>query len=179
MSPNDFVESCLRLQTHADCIPHSYHMYTKCFSIVICCEGAYESTLTLLPLCRWGWISRENGGRAEAEQWSWLRIQTHTVCIPHPYYMYTKYFSTLLSCRWAKGPALTLLLMCQVGLDLRKIRVWPEWCCGIMLEAPNPFGVHPTSISYVDKVLQHLDMLWIGIWVHPYTVTLVQAESGF
>jgi hypothetical protein len=28
---------------------------------------------------------------------------------------------------------------------------------------------HPTSIVYVYKVFYHLDMLWMGIWVHPIT----------
>ena len=36
---------------------------------------------------------------------------------------------------------------------------------------PNPLRLHPTSISYVFKVFKNLDMLWMGIWVHPYTVT--------
>ena len=40
-----------------------------------------------------------------------------------------------------------------------------------MVEAPNPLGVHPTSMSYVYKVFQHLDMPWMGKWVYPYTVT--------
>jgi len=41
-----------------------------------------------------------------------------------------------------------------------------------MVKAPNPLGVHPTSMSYyVYKVFQHLDTLWMGIWVYPYTVT--------
>jgi hypothetical protein len=48
-----------------------------------------------------------------------------------------------------------------------------------MVEAPNPLGVHPTSMSYVYKVFQHLDMLWMGIWVRPYTVMPVQVGSGF
>jgi hypothetical protein len=47
-----------------------------------------------------------------------------------------------------------------------------------MLEAPKPLGVHPTSISYVYKVFYHLDMLWMGIWVRPYTVMPVQVGSG-
>jgi len=37
-----------------------------------------------------------------------------------------------------------------------------ERCCNIMVKAPNPREVHPTSISYVYKVFQHLDMLWMG-----------------
>ncbi len=35
---------------------------------------------------------------------------------------------------------------------------------------PNPLRLHPPSISYVFKVFKNLDMLWMGIWVHPYTV---------
>jgi hypothetical protein len=41
----------------------------------------------------------------------------------------------------------------------------------VMVEAGNPCRLHPTSIVYVYKVFYHLDMLWMGIWVHPYTVT--------
>ncbi len=48
----------------------------------------------------------------------------------------------------------------------------------IMVEAPNPLGVHPTSMSYVYKVFQHLDMPWMGIWVYPYTVMPVQCREG-
>ena len=47
-----------------------------------------------------------------------------------------------------------------------------------MVEAPNPLGVHPTSMPYVYKVFQHLDMLWMGIWKYPYTVMPVQVGRG-
>jgi hypothetical protein len=47
-----------------------------------------------------------------------------------------------------------------------------------MLEAPKLLGVHPTSISYVYKVFYYLDILWMGIWVPPYTVMPVQVGSG-
>ena len=53
-SPSDVVMSWLRLQTRTDCIPHPCHMYTKCFSTLICCGWAYGCTLTLLRLCRSG-----------------------------------------------------------------------------------------------------------------------------
>jgi hypothetical protein len=39
-----------------------------------------------------------------------------------------------------------------------------------MGEAPKPRRLHPTSISYIYKVFYHLDMLCMGIWVHPYTL---------
>jgi hypothetical protein len=34
---------------------------------------------------------------------SWLRLQTPIDCIPHPYWMYKKYFSTLRCYGWAYG----------------------------------------------------------------------------
>ena len=28
-----------------------------------------------------------------------------------------------------------------------------EWCCGVMVEATNNFRLHPTSRSYVNKMV--------------------------
>ena len=50
----DVVMSWLRLQTCLECIPHPCHMYTQCFSTLICCGWTYGCTLTLLRLCRVG-----------------------------------------------------------------------------------------------------------------------------
>ena len=47
-----------------------------------------------------------------------------------------------------------------------------------MVEATNPHRLFPTSMSYVYTVFQHLDILWIGIWVYPYTVMPVQVGRG-
>jgi hypothetical protein len=55
----------------------------------------------------------------------------------------------------------------------------PKVCCNVMVEAPNPFGVHPTSMSYVYKVFQHLDLPWMGIWVYPYNITTVEVGVIF
>jgi hypothetical protein len=54
----------------------------------------------------------------------------------------------------------------------------PKQCCNDMFEAPNLHRLHPTPMSYVYTVFQHLDMLWMGIWVYPYTVTPVQVGRG-
>ena len=56
LSQSDFVRSWLRLQSPVDCISHPYHVYTKCFSTLVCCGWAHVCTLTLLHLCRWGCI---------------------------------------------------------------------------------------------------------------------------
>jgi hypothetical protein len=40
-----------------------------------------------------------------------------------------------------------------------------------IIEAVEPFKLHPTSISYIYKVFEHLKQLWMGIWQHIHTVT--------
>ena len=69
MSPSDVGRSWLRLQTPVDCIPHPYHMNVKCFSTLIYCRWAHGCTLTLLHLCRRGWIFAKIGDIAEFEWW--------------------------------------------------------------------------------------------------------------
>ena len=110
-SPSDVVMSWLRLQTRLECIPHPCHMYTKCFSTLICRGWAYGCTLTLLRLCRAGVDFRkiELSPSPSDVVMSWLRLQTCLECIPHPCHMSTKCLSTLICCGWAYGCALTLL----------------------------------------------------------------------
>ncbi len=71
-----------------------------------------------------------------------------------------------------------MLVHVRVDFKENRGRVEPEQCCNVMVEAANPQRLHPTSKSYVYKVCYHLDMLWMGIWVRPYTVMLVPVGSG-
>jgi hypothetical protein len=59
----------------------------------------------------WGCIFRKIGVWLSLydDAVSWLRLQTLIDCIPHPYWMYKKCFSTLRCCGWAYGCTLTLL----------------------------------------------------------------------
>jgi hypothetical protein len=126
LSPSDFVRSWLRLQRPIDCIPHPYHVYTKCFSTLICCGWAYGCTLTLLRMCRFGWILGKLGAwlsPSDAVR-SWLRLQSPVDCIPHPYHMNVKCFSTLICCGWAYRCTLTLLHLCRWGWILGKLGAW-------------------------------------------------------
>ncbi len=131
LSPSDVVMRWFSLQTPMYCIPHPYHMNTKYFSTLIYCEWAYVSTLTLLPLCRrLGIDFRKCGvGLSPEPKWCcimwWLRLQTPMDCIPYPYHMYTKCFSTLIliCCEWAYESTLALLWLCRLGIDFRKIGV--------------------------------------------------------
>ena len=37
----------------------------------------------------------------------------------------------------------------------------------------------PTFVVDVCKVVEHLYMLWMGLWVHPYTLPPVQVGAKF
>ena len=51
--------------------------------------------------------------------------------------------------------------------------------CGIIVEAVNHPTVHHTSIIHAYEVFEHLHMMWKGIWVHPYTVMMVQGGAKY
>jgi hypothetical protein len=40
-----------------------------------------------------------------------------------------------------------------------------------MVEAAEPFQMHPTSMSYLYEVFAPLQLLRLGIWLHTHTVT--------
>ena len=40
-----------------------------------------------------------------------------------------------------------------------------------MVEAVEPFTLHPTFMSYIYTVFEHLRLLWTCMWLHPHTVT--------
>ena len=95
--------------------------------------------------------------------------------------MYTKYFSIVLCFGGAYGDTPYTVTLAQVRVEIKENwgRAEPEQCCNVIVEATNPQRLHPTSKSYVYKVCYHLDMLWMGIWVRPYTVALVPGGVGF
>ncbi len=173
--PICIVISWLSLQTASEGIPHPYHMYTKCFSTLICCEWTYGCTLTLLYLCKCGWSFRKLGcGWGQIVLWfhGWVykQLQTashiHTICkqsVLAPWYAVDGHMGAPLLWYTGAGGG-EFLESWGVGES--------KWCCGFMVEATNSFRRHCTSISlsYVYKVFWHLDMLWMDIWVHLYTV---------
>ena len=90
LSPSDVVKTWLKLQTHMDCCLHPYWINTMCFTILICYEWVYWSTLTLLCLCRLGVDIRGYWGRPEPE-WccnDMVEAQPLMDCFPHPNWMF-------------------------------------------------------------------------------------------
>jgi len=46
-----------------------------------------------------------------------------------------------------------------------------KWSHYAIVEAIEPFKLHPTSMAYIYKVFEHLQQLWMGRWQHIHTVT--------
>jgi len=40
-----------------------------------------------------------------------------------------------------------------------------------MVEAIEPFKLHPTSMAYILKVFEHLQLIWMDLWLHTCIVT--------
>jgi hypothetical protein len=45
-------------------------------------------------------------------------------------------------------------------------------CHFAMVEAIEPFKLHPTSMSYLYEVFEHLKLLVMGIWMHIHSVII-------
>ena len=117
LSVSHVVKSWLRLQSPKVCIPHSYHIYTMCFSTLICCGWTCGCTLTLIRLWRWGWIFGKLGVLLSVSHVVklWLRLQSPIDCIPHPWYLWTMWFSHLICYGWTCGCTLTLICLWRWG----------------------------------------------------------------
>jgi hypothetical protein len=66
-------------------------------------------------------------------------------------------------------------------------QIWESWlkcylmqvckpCHYALVEAAEPFKLHPMSMSYIYEVCERLLRLWKGIWLHTHTVTITDAS---
>ncbi len=52
-----------------------------------------------------------------------------------------------------------------------------EPCHNALVEAVEPFKLHPMSMSYIYEMFEHLLRLWMGIWLHTHTITSTNATQ--
>jgi hypothetical protein len=46
-----------------------------------------------------------------------------------------------------------------------------------MVEAVEPFKLHHTSMTYLYKMFEHLQLLGMGIWMRIYSVTTIDVPQ--
>jgi hypothetical protein len=49
-------------------------------------------------------------------------------------------------------------------------------CLYNLVEAVEPFKLHPMFMPYLYEVLEHLLRMWMGIWLHTQTITTTDAS---
>jgi hypothetical protein len=142
----------LSLKTTVDWIPHPYHIFRKYFSTLVYYDWAYGCALMLVRHLKQPLIFGKLGVglRPSDGVTTWLRLKTAVDCIPHPYNIHRKYFSTLIYYDWAYGCTFTLICHLRgvwifgiLGLGLRPSDSVMTW---LMLQ--KRCGLHPTSISF-------------------------------
>jgi hypothetical protein len=96
-------------------------------------------------------------------------------------YTYIRCFNTLNSCGWAYGSTLTPLppqrfpQIWESSLTSYNMKMW-KWYHDTIVEAVEPFKLHPTSMSYIYKLFEHLKQLWMGIWQHIHSITTTEVS---
>ncbi len=79
---------------------------------------------------------------------SLLRLQQASDWTPHPYWIYTKPFGTLICCVCANGATPTVMHLCRSGVDFGVLGVDLSLyeCWNVIVEATTGFRLDPTYI---------------------------------
>ncbi len=161
--------------------PSPCHIYMRCMSTFSGCGWACVFTFTpLTPWCfprfvRVGWYPTWCKCTNHATT-LWLRLLDLSNCIQCPWLTYMRCLSTFSGYRWAYGftftsiPPQTLPQNCESLVKSYLMQVCKP-CHYTLVEAVEPFKLHPKSISYLYEVFEHLLRLWMGIWLHTHTIT--------
>ncbi len=89
--------------------------------------------------------------------------------------------STFSDCGWAYGSTLTSLppqtlpQICKSWVPSYLMQV-SKPCHYTLVEAVEPFKLHPTSMWYIYDVFEHLLRFWMGIWLPIHTITTTDAS---
>ncbi len=88
---------------------------------------------------------------------------------------------TFIGCGWAYGCSSILLppqmfpQMCGSCWKSYLMQVCKP-CHYALVEAVEPFKLHPMSLSYIHKGFECLLRMWMGIWLYTHTVTTTDAS---
>ncbi len=103
-------------------------------------------------------------------------------CIPCPWHTYMRCGGAFSDCGWAQIFTLTSLPPQTLP------QIWESWmksylmqvfksCYYALIEAVEPFKLHPMFMSYMYEMFERLPRLWMGIWLHTYTITTTDVST--
>ncbi len=70
----------------------------------------------------------------------------------------------------------TFSKICEIWLKSYLIQECKP-CHYALVEAVEPFKLHPTSMSYIYEVFEHLLRLWMGIWLLIHIITTIDTSQ--
>jgi hypothetical protein len=91
---------------------------------------------------------------------------------------YTRSLTTFICCGWEYGSIILPLLphflaqIWEVSWDLCHMCAH-KWFHGTVVEALNPHKMVPTFTPNIYKVIDSVQMLWMGVWIHHHAFTVV------
>ncbi len=153
----------------------------RCLSAFSGCWWAYGSILTPLPpqtltqICE-SWLKSYLIQVCKPCHYALVEAVEPFKCIPHLCHTYIWCLSTFSAFGWSYG--FTLILLPRQTFP----QIWESWVKSYLMqvckpyhyalvEAVEPFKLHPMSMSYIYEVFEHLLRLWMGIWLHIHTIT--------
>ncbi len=102
-------------------------------------------------------------------------FKLHPTSMSYIYWVF-KHLKQLWMGIWQHTHTVTITDVPQIwesSLKSYMMSVW-KWSHYAIVEAVEPFKLHPTSMSYIYKVFEYLEQLWMGIWQHIHTVTTTE-----
>ncbi len=176
----------LRLYNLSNCIPCPSHTFIRGLSTFWVGGWAYGFILTLLPTQMLPQISE-----------SWVKLYLMQVCKPFhyalveavepvkpglcPWHTCMRCLSICSGCGWAYGftftslPPQVLPQICERWLKSYPLLVCKP-CHYTLVEAVEPFKLHPVSMPYLHEVFERLVRFWMGIWLHTHIITTTDAS---
>ena len=102
------------------------------------------------------------------------------ICICHWYTHVTGCHTTVTDCRHLNNDTIRALHLAVFRCAGLALLVESKWCDYVMAEADSHLKLLPTSILDIYKVIEHINMLSMGIQYQPYIVipTLLGSDFG-
>ncbi len=163
---NDVIMSWLRLTATSNCFPHVRHtksVWAHCYAIHGHSVSALHSYSHLTWLRFWG-----SGSLLESTWCDYVMVKadSHLKLLPSSMLDIYKVFEHIASAVY--GHSVSAL---HSYTHPTWLRFWgfgslvdSTWCEYVMVEADSHLKLLPTSIFDLYKVIDHIDILSIGIW---------------
>jgi hypothetical protein len=158
----------------------------RCLSAFSGCGWAYGFTLTKLPPQTlpkiWeSWLKSYLMQVCKPCHYALVEAVDLSNCIPCQCHTYMRCLSAFSGCGWAYGFTLTPLppqMLPKIWRGCLKSYLMQvcKPCHYALIEAAEPFKLHPMSMAYLYERFECLLRIWMGKWLHIYIFTTTDAS---